>query len=186
MAAGAEGPRPRFHPETELILYDAYARFRPLDTTLVKAIRDVFSHDCARLEDPPLDAAAHCLRREHTSAAHVSDAAFHRPTGVRRHLHMLSIVAYVSESMENRRPSVKEMWEHLESMYDIEGLSEMEEDVFSSFEGEFALPEAEYGALMDAKRAAAPSAEDGESPVVCVCVCVCACVRACVCLIICM
>lgn len=74
----------------------------------------------------------------------------HKPVGVNKHFQMLSISEKLSNSIA-KGVSIKDIWDHLETMYNLKLLDDTEPPTFPIEEAPFSLPEKEFGALMKQK-----------------------------------
>lgn len=70
--------------------------------------------------------------------------------GVNKYFQMAFIWDKFTESL-NKNIQSERIWEHLETMYNLEALDESESLPFPNDEREFCLPEAEFGALKSRK-----------------------------------
>ncbi|KAL6425241.1 hypothetical protein ACFW04_009468 [Cataglyphis niger] len=67
----------------------------------------------------------------------------HKPVGVNKYFHMVCIWEKFRAAI-HKDVSLKMIWDHLESMYDLTTLDEMEDLPFPSQEMDFSLPETEF------------------------------------------
>lgn len=81
-----------------------------------------------------------------------------RPIGINRHFNMMGVMERFARSTSSEFTS-EQIWKHLRSMYNLEALEMLETLPFPNEEKEFALPEAEFAALLAKKRLTNP-AED--------------------------
>ncbi|XP_043266021.1 MRG/MORF4L-binding protein [Colletes gigas] len=76
----------------------------------------------------------------------------HKPVGVNKYFHMVCIWEKFRAAI-HKDVSLKMIWDHLESMYDLMALDDMEDLPFPSQEIDFSLPEQEFlGSLKSKKR----------------------------------
>ncbi|RNA28477.1 MRG MORF4L-binding isoform X2 [Brachionus plicatilis] len=64
----------------------------------------------------------------------------HKPIGENKHFHM----AFIYEKFNNlsdKKLSIEQIWQHLDTLYDLKGLDENEIVAFPNEEVEFSLPE---------------------------------------------
>ncbi|KAJ9074603.1 hypothetical protein DSO57_1004743 [Entomophthora muscae] len=88
--------------------------------------------------------------------------ADNKPSGIHKHFHMANICYLFNKNNASPRSS-KEIWDHVDSMYDLQAIDEMEfsgPDEWSTFQDrilnfsqfqEFDLPEPDFKILMDKK-----------------------------------
>ncbi|XP_023210810.1 MRG/MORF4L-binding protein-like [Centruroides sculpturatus] len=74
----------------------------------------------------------------------------HKPVGVNRYFQMACIHEKFSNSI-NKEISSKQIWSHLDGMYDMAALHESEIIPFPNNELEFFLPDSDYGSLKSLK-----------------------------------
>ncbi|XP_012216355.1 MRG/MORF4L-binding protein [Linepithema humile] len=67
----------------------------------------------------------------------------HKPVGINKYFHMVCIAEKFRAAV-HKDISLKMIWDHLESMYDLMALDDMEDLPFPSQEIEFCLPETEF------------------------------------------
>ncbi|XP_046820545.1 MRG/MORF4L-binding protein [Vespa crabro] len=67
----------------------------------------------------------------------------HKPVGINKYFHMVCIWEKFRGTI-HKDVSLKAIWDHLESMYDLMALDDMEDLPFPSHEMDFSLPESEY------------------------------------------
>ncbi|KAF7402382.1 hypothetical protein HZH66_004649 [Vespula vulgaris] len=67
----------------------------------------------------------------------------HKPVGINKYFHMVCIWEKFRAAI-HKDVSLKAIWDHLESMYDLMALDDMEDLPFPSHEMDFSLPESEY------------------------------------------
>ncbi|CAK1543619.1 unnamed protein product [Leptosia nina] len=92
--------------------------------------------------------------------------ANHKPVGINRYFQMACIWEKLSNSI-TKEISTKDIWKHLESLYDMSMLDETEPIPFPNHEVPFSLPENEFGALLKQKCKdviLGEDSEDGRSP----------------------
>ncbi|XP_029199170.1 MRG/MORF4L-binding protein-like isoform X2 [Acropora muricata] len=65
----------------------------------------------------------------------------HKPVGVNRHFHMACIHDKFATSTGKRNISSKQIWEHLQELYNLQALDDLENLPFPNDETEFNLPE---------------------------------------------
>ncbi|XP_043270225.1 MRG/MORF4L-binding protein isoform X2 [Venturia canescens] len=75
----------------------------------------------------------------------------HKPVGVNKYFHMVCIWEKF-RAATHKDISLKPIWDHLESMYDLMALDDMEDLPFPSNEVDFNLPEGEFHNLMKSSR----------------------------------
>ncbi|KAK0174268.1 hypothetical protein PV327_011056 [Microctonus hyperodae] len=75
----------------------------------------------------------------------------HKPVGVNKYFHMVCIWEKFRAAV-NKDISLKAIWDHLESMYDLVALDDTEDLPFPSSEVDFALPESEFMELIKIKQ----------------------------------
>lgn len=76
----------------------------------------------------------------------------HKPVGVNKYFHMVCIWEKFRTAI-HKDVSLKMIWDHLESMYDLMALDDMEDLPFPSQETDFSLPEQEFlGSLKSRRR----------------------------------
>ncbi|XP_033188211.2 MRG/MORF4L binding protein [Bombus vancouverensis nearcticus] len=75
----------------------------------------------------------------------------HKPVGINKYFHMVCIWEKFRVAI-HKDLSLKTIWEHLESMYDLMALDDMEDLPFPSQEIDFSLPEEFLGPLKSRKR----------------------------------
>ncbi|KAF7992698.1 hypothetical protein HCN44_005042 [Aphidius gifuensis] len=71
----------------------------------------------------------------------------HKPVGVNKYFHMVCIWEKFRAAV-NKDVSLKAIWDHLETMYDLVALDDVEDLPFPSSEVDFTLPESEFMELM--------------------------------------
>ncbi|XP_048760133.1 MRG/MORF4L-binding protein-like isoform X2 [Ostrea edulis] len=88
----------------------------------------------------------------------------HKPVGVNKHFQMLFIHEKLNSS-SSRKISSKDIWEHLNSMYDLQALNESEIIPFPNKEAEFDLTGKEFKDLLsrDYPRIFSESSQDDKS-----------------------
>ncbi|XP_059055878.1 MRG/MORF4L-binding protein [Achroia grisella] len=92
--------------------------------------------------------------------------ANHKPVGINKHFHMACIWEKLSNSI-TKEVSTKDIWKHLESLYEISLLDDTERIPFPNQEVAFSLPENEFGSLIKQKckeSVLTDDSEDGRSP----------------------
>ncbi|KAL0115212.1 hypothetical protein PUN28_010667 [Cardiocondyla obscurior] len=67
----------------------------------------------------------------------------HKPVGINKYFHMVCIWEKFRNAIRKDVP-LKAIWDHLESMYDIIALDDMEDLPFPGHEVDFSLPEADF------------------------------------------
>ncbi|XP_068678860.1 MRG/MORF4L-binding protein-like isoform X2 [Montipora capricornis] len=65
----------------------------------------------------------------------------HKPVGINRHFHMACIHDKFATSTGKRNISSKQIWEHLQELYNLQALDDLENLPFPNDETEFNLPE---------------------------------------------
>ncbi|XP_015522355.1 MRG/MORF4L-binding protein isoform X1 [Neodiprion pinetum] len=75
----------------------------------------------------------------------------HKPVGINKYFHMVCIWEKFRAAI-HKDISLKVVWSHLESMYDLAALDDMEDLPFPSNETDFALPESEFSSLMKLRK----------------------------------
>ncbi|PIK35218.1 putative MRG/MORF4L-binding protein isoform X1 [Apostichopus japonicus] len=70
----------------------------------------------------------------------------HKPVGINKHFHMMCIYEKLVTSATVKISS-KQIWDHLETMYDMAALHESEVIPFPNIQQNFDLPENEFGDL---------------------------------------
>ncbi|XP_037298523.1 MRG/MORF4L-binding protein isoform X2 [Manduca sexta] len=76
--------------------------------------------------------------------------ANHKPVGINKHFQMACICEKLSNSI-TKDISTKDIWKHLETLYDVSMLDDTEPIPFPNHEIPFSLPESEFGAMMKQK-----------------------------------
>lgn len=71
----------------------------------------------------------------------------HKPVGVNKHFQMACVLEKFRNSIQKDVAS-QQIWDHLESMYDMAALHESEIVPFPNEELEFALPDSDFGNLL--------------------------------------
>ncbi|KAJ2941380.1 hypothetical protein O0L34_g3584 [Tuta absoluta] len=95
--------------------------------------------------------------------------ANHKPVGINKHFQMACIWEKLSNST-TKEISTRDIWKHLETLYDLSMLDDTEPIPFPNHEQPFSLPESEFGTLMKQKSKEAvpseevPQCEDVRSP----------------------
>ncbi|XP_071836333.1 MRG/MORF4L-binding protein-like [Apostichopus japonicus] len=74
----------------------------------------------------------------------------HKPVGINKHFHMMCIYEKLVTSATVKISS-KQIWDHLETMYDMAALHESEVIPFPNVQQNFDLPENEFGDLKKTK-----------------------------------
>lgn len=74
----------------------------------------------------------------------------HKPIGVNKYFQMALICDKFADSL-HKDVDPQKIWAHLETMYNLEALDENESIPFPNSEREFALPESEFGILLNKK-----------------------------------
>ncbi|KAF7268610.1 hypothetical protein GWI33_018300 [Rhynchophorus ferrugineus] len=74
----------------------------------------------------------------------------HKPVGVNKYFQMALICEKLSESL-NKDVDPQKIWQHLETMYNLEALDDNESVPFPNNEREFSLPASEFGVLLNKK-----------------------------------
>jgi len=72
----------------------------------------------------------------------------HKPVGVNRHFQMACIFEKFRNSSNQKDVTSQQIWDHLESMYDMAALHESEIVPFPNDEVDFLLPETDFGNLL--------------------------------------
>ncbi|XP_017881701.1 MRG/MORF4L-binding protein [Ceratina calcarata] len=75
----------------------------------------------------------------------------HKPVGINKYFHMVCIWEKFRVAV-HKDVSLKSIWEHLESMYDLMALDDMEDPPFPNQEIDFCLPEQDFGGLLKSKK----------------------------------
>ncbi|XP_014210292.1 MRG/MORF4L-binding protein [Copidosoma floridanum] len=75
----------------------------------------------------------------------------HKPVGVNKYFQMVCIWEKFRAAI-NKDVSLKAIWDHLKTMYDLMTLDDMEDVPFPSNETDFTLPESEFSELMKSRR----------------------------------
>lgn len=75
----------------------------------------------------------------------------HKPVGINKYFHMICIWEKFRVAV-HKDISLKCIWEHLESMYDLMALDDMEDPPFPNQEIDFSLPEQDFAGLLKSKR----------------------------------
>ncbi|XP_057327476.1 MRG/MORF4L-binding protein [Microplitis mediator] len=75
----------------------------------------------------------------------------HKPVGIHKYFHMLCIWEKFRTAI-NKDISLKAIWDHLESMYDLVALDDTEDLPYLSSEIDFTLPESDFMDLMKNKQ----------------------------------
>ncbi|XP_011504376.1 PREDICTED: MRG/MORF4L-binding protein [Ceratosolen solmsi marchali] len=75
----------------------------------------------------------------------------HKPVGVNKYFHMVCIWEKFRAAI-HKDVSLKAIWDHLKSMYDLMTLDDMEDVPFPSNETDFLLPESEFSELMKSRK----------------------------------
>ncbi|XP_015590555.1 MRG/MORF4L-binding protein isoform X2 [Cephus cinctus] len=75
----------------------------------------------------------------------------HKPVGVNKYFHMVCIWEKFRAAI-HKDVSLKIIWDHLESMYDLMALDDTEDLPFPSNEIDFNLPESEFSMLMKSRK----------------------------------
>lgn len=75
-----------------------------------------------------------------------------RPVGINKHFYMARICERMSTALK-RDIAPESIWAHLRTWYNLDALDQMERVPFAEEEVDFVLPESEYSALMDKKKA---------------------------------
>ncbi|XP_078362029.1 MRG/MORF4L-binding protein-like isoform X2 [Oculina patagonica] len=65
----------------------------------------------------------------------------HKPVGINRHFHMACIHDKFATSTGKRNISSKQIWEHLQELYNLQALDDLESIPFPNDETEFNLPD---------------------------------------------
>ncbi|CAH3019864.1 unnamed protein product [Porites evermanni] len=65
----------------------------------------------------------------------------HKPVGINRHFHMACIHDKFATSTGKRNISSKQIWEHLQELYNLQALDDLESLPFPNDETEFNLPD---------------------------------------------
>ncbi|XP_027058449.1 MRG/MORF4L-binding protein isoform X2 [Pocillopora verrucosa] len=65
----------------------------------------------------------------------------HKPVGINRHFHMACIHDKFATSTGKRNISSKQIWEHLQELYNLQALDDLENLPFPNDETEFNLPD---------------------------------------------
>ncbi|XP_022798676.1 MRG/MORF4L-binding protein-like isoform X2 [Stylophora pistillata] len=65
----------------------------------------------------------------------------HKPVGINRHFHMACIHDKFATSTGKRNISSKQIWEHLQELYNLQALDDLENLPFPNEETEFNLPD---------------------------------------------
>ncbi|KAG8226935.1 hypothetical protein J437_LFUL004653 [Ladona fulva] len=75
----------------------------------------------------------------------------HKPVGVNKYFQMACIIEKFSSAV-NKNITSKVIWDHLDTMYDLQALDDSEILPFPNDEKEFCLPSAEFGEMMTMKQ----------------------------------
>ncbi|XP_058792968.1 MRG/MORF4L-binding protein isoform X1 [Phymastichus coffea] len=75
----------------------------------------------------------------------------HKPVGVNKYFHMVCIWEKFRAAI-HKDVSLKAIWDHLHSMYDLAALDDMEDVPFPPDETDFILPESEFTELMKTRK----------------------------------
>lgn len=75
----------------------------------------------------------------------------HKPVGINKYFHMVCIWEKFRTAIHKDVP-LKIIWDHLESMYDLVALDDMEDLPFPSHEMDFSLPEQEFLGSIKSRR----------------------------------
>ncbi|GLH04140.1 Uncharacterized protein GBIM_09917 [Gryllus bimaculatus] len=77
----------------------------------------------------------------------------HKPVGVNKYFQMVCILEKFKNAINNKdNITSKVIWDHLDTMYDLQALDDTENLPFPNEEREFSLPLAEFASLMEEKR----------------------------------
>ncbi|XP_076287864.1 MRG/MORF4L binding protein [Lasioglossum baleicum] len=79
----------------------------------------------------------------------------HKPVGVNKYFHMVCIWEKFRAAIHKDVP-LKMIWDHLESMYDLIALDDMEDLPFPNQEIDFSLPEQEFFGMLKARKREEP------------------------------
>lgn len=74
-----------------------------------------------------------------------------KPTGINRHFYIVCAAEKLSKAL-NVEFSTEQIWNHLQSMYNLEAIEAHEMIPFPNEEKDFVLPEADFASLMAKKR----------------------------------
>lgn len=90
--------------------------------------------------------------------------AGHKPVGINKHFHMACIWEKLSNSI-TKEITTRDIWDHLETLYDIPLLDETESVPFPNEDVDFSLPESDFTSLIKQKCRDAILADDVDDEV---------------------
>ncbi|XP_012253462.1 MRG/MORF4L-binding protein [Athalia rosae] len=86
----------------------------------------------------------------------------HKPVGVNKYFHMVCIWEKFRAAI-HKDVSLKLIWDHLESMYDLAALDDTEDLPFPSNETDFVLPESEFSTFMKMRKKDEPDTKSKDA-----------------------